>query len=184
MRKSNRHVRNEGFSLVEIVLALMVVAIGLLSVFGLMGDSLSANTKTRDDTVAATFAESVFSSVFAADWDDDEYNILMDEESFWDENSGKIRLDKQKGQIDVNKYLYKEIGYYTLKYDLWVDKRKDASGNNAGSNADAVWRALRLRVWIGEFADTSQKNEDVYEFYTEQYRFIDPKEEYESDGSN
>jgi len=172
-----------GFSLVEITLALLVVAVGLLAVFGLLGDSLRANTKTQDDTVAATFAESVFSSVFAADWEDDSYNVLMGEGDFWgDDSSDNIEICDNEDDIKVNKYLYNEIGYYPLRYNLRIVEQKDWRGdpvNDNSPNQNAVWRAFRLKVWIGEFADTSENNTDVYDFYTEQYKFIDPKREYE-----
>lgn len=173
-----------GFSLVEITLALMVISVGLLAVFGLLGDSLRANTETLDDTIAATFAESVFDSVFASKWTDTEYEVLMGADGFWDDEdtTDSIELCDNETDIKVNKYQYDGIQYYPLKYNLMITKQKPAVGPESNSPAPSnnyVWRALRLRVWIGEFADTAVSNEDVYEFYTEQYKFVDPKEEYE-----
>ncbi len=176
-----------GFTLVEITLALMVAAIGLLAVFGLIGDSLRANTKTLDDTVAATFAESVFSAIYANRWEAREYNILMaDGQSFWDHGDGEgstvIRVASGEDDIHTNKYTYNAIDYYTLRYCLEILESKTAPASTDGEN---VWRSWRLRVWVGEFADTSREN--AYEFYSEQYRFIDPYIYYEGgsyDGSN
>lgn len=170
---------SQGFSLVEITLALLVIAVGLLAVFGLLGDSLRANTKTQDDTIAASFAESVFSSIFAADWDDTEFDILMGEAGFWDSSASTTTIELCNENEDRrNKYSYTfkdsdnddvQIEYYVLRYNLFILEQT------------AVWRAFRLKVWIGEYADTSTRNTDVYEFYTQQYKFIDPRKEYEEE---
>lgn len=189
MKKETKDLKfaSGGFTLVEITLALMVAAIGLLAVFGLIGDSLRANTKTLDDTIAATFAESVFSAIYAYPWDADQYNILMaDGQSFWDHGagSGSTVIHRATGPDDIrtNKYTYNAIDYYTLRYCLEILESRPAPASTAGQD---VWRSWRLRVWIGEFADTSPEN--AYEFYSEQYRFVDPYTYYEGgsyDGSD
>lgn len=49
-----------GFTLVEVVLAILVVALGLLSVFSLFPSGLRASEDTVADTRAGMFAETVF----------------------------------------------------------------------------------------------------------------------------
>ncbi len=48
-----------GFTLVEIALAILVISVGLLAVFGLFPAGMTANKHAIDDTYAALFAEEV-----------------------------------------------------------------------------------------------------------------------------
>jgi prepilin-type N-terminal cleavage/methylation domain-containing protein len=54
-----------GFTLVEVVLAILVVALGLLSVFSLFPSGLRASEDTVADTRAGLFAETVFNGMRA-----------------------------------------------------------------------------------------------------------------------
>ncbi len=168
-----RHKENSsaGFSLVEITLALMVVGIGVLAVFGIISDSLRSNTRTLDDTIAATFAESVFNSIYAADWNETVYEPIMGN-VFWGtspQNTSSIKLGHTAGQPGIS-YKYEGIEYYPLKYDLRITSRKRVNGIKVGTNNDAVWRSIVLKVWIGKFANTGATSKP-HVFYTEQYRF-------------
>lgn len=55
-----------GFSMVEVALALLVVGVGLLAVFGLFAGGLDINKKTIEDTQAALFADEVLNGFRAA----------------------------------------------------------------------------------------------------------------------
>ena len=58
------HRRNKkGYSLVEVSLALLVVAIGLLTIFALFPGGLDLSRKSVDATEVAAFAEFVFASL-------------------------------------------------------------------------------------------------------------------------
>ena len=58
------HGRNkEGYSLVEVSLALLVVAIGLMTIFALIPDGLGLSRKSVDATEVAAFADFVFASL-------------------------------------------------------------------------------------------------------------------------
>jgi hypothetical protein len=66
----------EGYSLVEVSLALLVAGLGLLAVFALFPDGLSLSRRSVDATEIAAFADSVYanldnmaSSVDATSWD-------------------------------------------------------------------------------------------------------------------
>lgn len=60
---SRRHGASSGFSLVEVTLALLVVAIGMLSILGMFPAGLDQNARSISDTHAAMFAEEIFSSL-------------------------------------------------------------------------------------------------------------------------
>jgi prepilin-type N-terminal cleavage/methylation domain-containing protein len=57
--------RDSGFSLVEVSLAILVVGLGLLAVFGLFPFGLRANEESIGDTRAAMFADHVFAGMRA-----------------------------------------------------------------------------------------------------------------------
>ncbi len=54
-----------GFSLVEVTLAMMVMAIGILSIMSLFPAGLDQNARSIADTHAAFFAEEVFGGLHA-----------------------------------------------------------------------------------------------------------------------
>jgi Tfp pilus assembly protein PilV len=54
-----------GFTLVEIALAILVVAIGVLAIFALLSSGLDNSVRAIDDTHAAMFADNVFNGLRA-----------------------------------------------------------------------------------------------------------------------
>lgn len=56
----------DGFTLLEVVLALLVVAIGVLAVFGLISFGLDASQQGVNDTLSALFADDVFNGLRAS----------------------------------------------------------------------------------------------------------------------
>jgi uncharacterized protein (TIGR02598 family) len=68
------HVRlnktRTGFSLIEVTLALLVVGLGLLAVFGLFGSGLQTNTQSQRETSTAFFAQQIMESVASTNWTD------------------------------------------------------------------------------------------------------------------
>ena len=58
-----RNARRSGYSLVEVTLALLVVAIGLTATFALFPEGLRATRTAVDDTEIAMFAEYVFTTL-------------------------------------------------------------------------------------------------------------------------
>ena len=59
----NRRASRSGFSLVEVTLALLVVAIGLTATFALFPEGLKATRSAVDDTEIGMFAEYVFTTL-------------------------------------------------------------------------------------------------------------------------
>ncbi|HDL77943.1 MAG TPA: prepilin-type N-terminal cleavage/methylation domain-containing protein, partial [Lentisphaerae bacterium] len=60
-RRTARH--SYGYSLVEVSLALLVVGIGLVAVFGLFPEGLRSARRSVDDAQTAAFAQFVFASL-------------------------------------------------------------------------------------------------------------------------
>lgn len=54
-----------GFTLMEILLALLVVSIGIVSLIGLLVSTLDTNSKTRDDIYVVSFADMLLNHLHA-----------------------------------------------------------------------------------------------------------------------
>ena len=57
----------QGFTLIEIILALLVVSIGVVAAIGLLGTSLDTSAKARDDLHIVGFADLVLNHIHAMD---------------------------------------------------------------------------------------------------------------------
>ncbi len=62
-RGAGRGSRKAGYSLVEVSLALLVVGLGLVTIFSLFPDGLSASRKSVESTEVGAFADYVFASL-------------------------------------------------------------------------------------------------------------------------
>ena len=60
-----RRESRSGFTLMEVAIAIVVLAVGVLSVFGLLGGGLDNSSKAVSDTQVAMFAESVLNGLRA-----------------------------------------------------------------------------------------------------------------------
>ncbi len=76
----NRKRADEGFTLVEIAMALLVVAIGMVSIMGLFPAGLQSNQQSVDEVRVAMFAEDVLNGVKA-----------VIEETVWDDVARTLR---------------------------------------------------------------------------------------------
>ena len=147
-----------GFSLVEVTLALMVMAIGILSIMGLFPAGLDQNARSIADTHAAFFAEEVFGGLQAraeTNW------LKLDEflpiaTTNWYE--GGESLDTTVGsEVLTNKYIRTDNTNYedhVLRYRLAL-------------TTNGLLKAATLWVWPGEFGNTN----DPAMFYAEFFRW-------------
>ena len=104
-----------GFTLVEIALAILVVAIGVLAIFALLSAGLDNSVRAIEDTHAAMFADNVFNglravTVAAAErqnqlvrnpsWDPTWGNTNCPWESFWLQfTGGKTSITVAAGEV-------------------------------------------------------------------------------------
>ena len=59
----NRFVSKEGFTLVEVMLALAIVSIGLIAILGLLPTGLRSARDAADNTLSATIVQDTFSGL-------------------------------------------------------------------------------------------------------------------------
>lgn len=155
--------RNSGFSLIEVALAMLVIAIGIPALLGLLGSGLNMNKTSQDDTLLGTFAQAYFSAVKAEardNWDAVASAIgtvpASQSTVFETPDDFVLRADNPVS------YILKSSGpgnpeAYALRYAPSI--AQDASGNRI---------AVGLNVWPGEYGPATSTN--AVSFYTEIYR--------------
>ena len=67
--RPNLEKNRSGFTLIEILLALLVIMIGVVTMAGLLGSSMDAGTKASDDLHIVSFADMVLNHCHATAWD-------------------------------------------------------------------------------------------------------------------
>ncbi|MBU1693413.1 MAG: prepilin-type N-terminal cleavage/methylation domain-containing protein [Verrucomicrobia bacterium] len=156
-----------GFTLVEVALALMVVGIGLMAVFGLFTSGLDTDKASMDDTMSAFFAEDVMSALMAQAvtmrWDRLQYIGAIPAATDQWMNVSELTV-RNTATWRTNKYVYNSIARglpgqqfieYAVRYRLDVRPIP-------GQLADYL-AYVRLEVLPGEFGATDQ----VKRFYME-----------------
>lgn len=167
-----------GFSLVEISLAMLVIGLGLLTVFGLFPTGLNMNKASIDETQAAMFAEEVFSG----------YHAKIDGDPIaWARLDGGpgiapgleavasgMWLDNGKGMtVRVSNASSPIAPQNTIKYVGWDGQLAFALRYRLiFESVSARIKRGRLQCWNGEFG--SAGTNEMKEFYTEFYDFRSP----------
>lgn len=124
-----------GYSLVEVTLALLVVAIGLTATFALFPEGLRATRAAVDDTEIAMFAEYVFSTLeltagreggnFGPDWNmadtDDFISLMLSQKA----NLNNFEL-QDGGGVEVFHWIPDFYGMSNPDSDLYYKNFRDA----------------------------------------------------------
>jgi prepilin-type N-terminal cleavage/methylation domain-containing protein len=160
-----KRTREHGFTLVEVTLAILIVGIGLLSVYGLFPSSLRMSKNAIDDTEASFFAEEVFNGLHARiDYDPtawaDPSKVVLEAivYSMWDDTIVNGLEVKSTGADEFKTLVYyqwgKQIIERSIQYNL-------VFGPLAGSTSIGY---ARLRVRMGQYGTNITDT-----FYTEFY---------------
>jgi uncharacterized protein (TIGR02598 family) len=177
---------NDGYSLVEITLALLVAAMGIMAVFALFPDGLNASRRAVDASQLSAFADHVFAA------------LEMDLETLdWDAFEAQRNLYKPAGmvkttgnEITVNDSAPRE--YYWQPLNFGNVGAFDGSSENAidsyryayftylleidvvpGMLGDSL-KYARLKVWPGKQAAAVQANPDKggYTLFYREFRQV------------
>jgi prepilin-type N-terminal cleavage/methylation domain-containing protein len=169
MNKSNK---KDGFTLVEIALALLVVAIGVVSIMGLFPAGLQANQRSIDETRVAMFAEDVLGGV-----------KTIIEETPWEDVQSYLQIQglPMVGSPDMFapanilasnpdpdiQYRYADSGYKNVDAGVPVvefELRYELDVTGVPPVSPTVY-AITLQVWPNKHSP----EEDGLVFYTEAY---------------
>lgn len=175
-----------GYSLVEVTLALLVVAIGLTATFALFPEGLKATRAAVNDTEMGLFADYVFSTlaVTAAA----KGSALVSGGDELDASKGDIYASRVLADVDKEKKVLNSGG--TLSRFYWIARNNDmGTGDwtytsdakfwstaftyrlrwekmNKGNNRDTYFAILE--VWPGEFdAIVDEEKFSPHVFYRE-----------------
>ncbi len=151
--------RNAGFNLIEIALAIFVLSLGLLAVFGLFPHGLGMADIARQETQSGMFADYAFGALRAAaanaDWTDAQFNF-RDDISF---ESPYIQSVNDTDHVEFP--AHQETGPHQRRHQTYL--RYTLELRSAGENNEVV--TALLTVWPGRTGDQSHK------YYTEFYNF-------------
>lgn len=155
MDKRVKFNHRQGFTLIEIILALLVVMIGIVAVVGLLGTSLDSSARAHDDLNTVGFADMVLNYLHAEDYEHIAGSGSMTIPDY-DGEASSISIGEmatytiKRGPDDEH-----EAMNYPITYQLDISDR-------AGPNSKAV----SLRIWPGYYTNTAPQS-----FYTEIYNW-------------
>jgi len=156
---------SSGFSLVEISLALLVVAVGMLAILSMFPSGLDQNARSISDTHAALFAGEVFNS------------LRVHAETNWNKIGNPIGtiLTERIPVAGSNNW------YHPGDLEVWLDNEIYTNIYRHPDNPDMVDHAFRyritlttnppaikaatLRFWPGEYGTASNPAMFYSEFY-------------------
>ena len=173
-----------GYSLVEVTLALLVVAIGLTATFALFPEGLKATRASVNDTEVGLFADYVFStlSVTAA-----AQSASLGNSGALDASHADIYASRVLSDADIDKKVLNSQDVLSRFY--WIARNNDmGTGDwnftsqadfwstaftyrlrwekmNKGNNRDTYFAVLR--VWPGEWTTIDEAKFPPYVFYRE-----------------
>jgi type II secretory pathway pseudopilin PulG len=170
MQTQKRRRARAGYSLVEVTLALLVVAIGLTATFALFPEGLQATRAAVDDVEISMFAEYVFTSMDlaaglrGAGWNINDVNLFRSSALSGD-HPGQATL--QTGQRrtfywipehydlgDGNFAAAKQANFWTsaFTYDLEI---QNSTWKQLPANPNGLTKYAVLRVWPGDFGGSA-----------------------------
>ena len=144
-----------GFTLIEIMLALLVITIGIVAVTGLLGTSLDSSAKSHDDLNVVSFADMVF-------------NYLHSVTNFAEiPTAGTVQIpDYAEGMADISIGTLSEFtcqvptpGGLSQEYTVSYAFDAQVRGNDV--------KEFTLRVWPGYGTNGNPRI-----FYTEIYNWV------------
>jgi hypothetical protein len=173
--------RRAGYSLVEVTLALLVVAIGLVATFGLFPEGLRATRAAVDDTEIALFSEYVFTTLeltagyYGSTWTIADAVDFKSPALSSNAPPDKFRLEEGKQAVFywIPDYYGLANGDYAASglQDFWTSAFTyqldiiNGSWKNLGT--PGVVKSVVLKVWPGEYKDGIEPKGDPRIFYRE-----------------
>lgn len=139
-----RTMQKAGYSLVEVTLALLVVAIGLTSTFSLFPEAMKNTRAAISDAEVALFADYVFSTL-AVGAAVEGANFRIDDTHYY-ASLVLSHMSKNLEKIELKKNEFAQF--------YWIPKDDDmgTTGGNTASNPDAWHLAEEAGFWSTAFS--------------------------------
>ena len=143
--------RRSGFSLIEVALALVVAAGGLLAIFGVFPISLRQSANSRSDMGEMTFASTVLQTLAGNIRAIDRIDVWNDPAKFWEAAVGSTGLPKfASGTTSAKMYeLYQSAlgGNFTSPFSpkttevakLWEAQTQDEVASLPSGKRENIW---------------------------------------------
>lgn len=182
MKTESTNRRRAGYSLVEVTLALLVVAIGLTATFALFPEGLKATRAAVNDTEVGLFADYVFSTLAATaaaqGMKSGELNAIKADKyasRVLSDNHKEEKLLNSDGSLSKfywiarnmdmgtgNWNLTSQAGFWSAAFSYQLEWR----GKSNGNNRDTYYAVLK--VWPGEWDQILDEEKfPPYVFYRE-----------------
>jgi len=182
MKQLNQNRNKAGYSLVEVTLALLVVAIGLTATFALFPEGLKATRAAVNDTEVGLFADYVFSTL-AVTAAAKGLNTDTPNASAGDKYASRVLSDSHMAEKELT-------SGGKLSHFYWIARNNDKGTGNWNLSSDAdfwssaftyelEWEKMDkgnkrdtyyavLKVWPGEWTVIDDENKfKPYVFYRE-----------------
>ena len=150
MKRSARQKAKGGYSLVEVTLALLVVAIGLTATFALFPEGLQATRTAVDDTEISLFAEYVFTTL--------DLTAILKGASWTVANCKEFKSEAFAGDKNDPRFLLKETSGSGTAVFYWVPDTYEVQGSadyNAASMAGFWTSAFTYQLELYDWEDGS-----------------------------
>lgn len=166
-----------GFSLVEVSLALLVIGLGMLAVFGLFPSGLSMNKGSIDETQSSIFANDIldaYRGAFSADPNllklmgppyGNDIGVGPTAASAWRDYGAAVTIEVVQADADFKKVLY--MNWAGVTQNVWRYRLTFASVTGRAGRV----KYARMQVISGEYGSSN----NMVEFYTEYYNFRNPR---------
>ena len=160
-------MRKDGYSLVEVSLALLVAGIGLMAVFALFPEALAQSRKSVEATEEATFADYVFAGLLAkvwpgtnstTAWDDVWVGPLNDSHALDAGDRESIKL----GDSNNQKFLWKPWWYGDSMSAYIANYRAATFTYNLRIQDVTTVKKVRLEVWSGDLDNPTTPGKVFY----------------------
>lgn len=118
----------EGFTLIEVIVALAILTIGILSVNAMQTASIRGNMTASDITIASTWAADMVEQIFGMDYENDPVCYEEDDNPVYLRDytaDGTAGLDDMANEADSNlcgvDYSYSPDGLYKIDWNVAED---------------------------------------------------------------
>jgi len=179
-----RHEGRAGYSLVEVTLALLVVAIGLTATFALFPVGLRATRQAVDDTEISLFSEYVFTTLdltaglYGADWtvedtdlfkssafarqskvsDQSKFQFVTDKQAvfYWIPDFYGLNAANETASTLFDAEDFEDAEFWTSAFTYELTIQESSWKGIPGSKAT---KYAVLKVWAGEFVNVEPHDE-------------------------